>query len=187
MESLMILEDYLKGLKSAIDNLNRNEVMNFVSVLEKARKGSNKIIIFGNGGSGSTASHFACDINKGVSLNKSKRYKVIALTDNMPTILAYSNDLSYDDVFVEQMKNFLDEGDVVIGISGSGNSINVLKAIEYANKMGNITVGITGYGGGQLRKLSTLSVNANFNDMQVSEDIHMILVHLVMKLTLNYE
>jgi D-sedoheptulose 7-phosphate isomerase len=187
MESNVILENYLTGLKSAIDNLDRNEVLNFVSVLETARKAGRKIIIFGNGGSGSTASHFACDINKGVSLNKDKRYKVIALTDNMPTILAYSNDLSYDDVFIEQLKNFLEEGDIVIGISGSGNSVNVLKAIEYANKMDNTTVGITGYGGGQLKKISSMSVNANFDDMQVSEDIHMILVHLAMKLTLNYE
>lgn len=187
MEPIVILENYLKGLQSAIDNLDRNEVLNFVSALERARNTSKKIIIFGNGGSGSTASHFACDLNKGVSLNKNKRYKVIALTDNMPTILAYSNDLSYDDVFIEQLKNFLEEGDVVVGISGSGNSINVLKAIEYANKMGNTTVGITGYGGGRLREISKMSVNANFDDMQVSEDIHMILVHLVMKLTLNYE
>lgn len=187
MESIEILENYLGNLKSAIDHLDREEVLTFSQLLEKARNAGKRVIIFGNGGSGSTASHFACDINKGVSLNKVKRHKVISLTDNIPTILAYSNDLSHDDVFVEQMKNFLETDDIVVGISGSGNSRNVLKAIEYANKMGNITVGITGYKGGKLREISKFSVNANFEDMQISEDIHMILVHVIMKIIENNE
>ncbi|PTS93925.1 phosphoheptose isomerase, partial [Pedobacter sp. HMWF019] len=169
MKQLSTIDNYLKTLVSTINNLDHDEILNFSNLLEQTRQEGKRVIIFGNGGSGATASHFACDINKGVSLGMKKRYKVIALTDNIATILAYSNDLSYDEVFVEQMKNFLEEGDIVVGISGSGNSKNVLKAIEYANQQGNTTIGITGFTGGKLREISKFSVNANVNDMQVSE------------------
>lgn len=177
-----LVNNYISQLKETLDNLDRKEVTQLAELLENSRLNEKKVFIFGNGGSASTASHFACDINKGVAFGKEKRHRVIALTDNIPTMLAYSNDLSYDDVFVEQLKNFIEPGDVVIGISGSGNSKNVIKAIEYANEQKNITVGITGYEGGKLRKITTLSVNTNRNDMQISEDVHMILVHLMMKM-----
>lgn len=178
----LIINDYLSQLKEALDNLNRNEITQLAELLENARLAGQRVFIFGNGGSGSTASHFACDINKGVSLGKERRHRIMALTDNIPTILAYSNDMSYDDIFVEQLKNFLEPGDLVIGISGSGNSKNVIKAIQYANSKQNYTIGITGYGGGELRRIVALSINANKNDMQISEDVHMILVHLLMKM-----
>ena len=176
-----IVDDYISQLKDTLDRLDRKEVSKFAEVLETARLNGNKVFIFGNGGSGSTATHFACDINKGASLGKEKRHRIIALTDNIPTMLAYANDFSYDDVFVEQLKNFIEPGDVVVGISGSGNSKNVLKAFEYANTLGNITFGLTGFSGGKLKDIATYSVNANYDDMQISEDIHMILVHLMMK------
>ncbi len=172
---------YLEDLKETIDGLNRDEILNFANILESARQRGSKVFIFGNGGSGSTATHFACDINKGASMGKTKRHRIIALTDNIPTMLAYGNDLSFDDIFVEQLKNFIEPGDVVVGISGSGNSKNILKAIEFANNMQNTTIGITGYNGGKLREVATYCVNANKNDMQISEDIHMILVHVLLK------
>ena len=177
-----LVNNYIAELKDTLDNLDRGEVVQFADILEKARLQSNKVFIFGNGGSGSTATHFACDINKGASMGQDKRHRIIALTDNIPTMLAYSNDMSYDDVFVEQLKNFIEPGDVVIGISGSGNSKNIIKAIEYANQLENTTIGITGFEGGKLKQISTYSVNANRNDMQISEDVHMILVHLMMKM-----
>lgn len=181
MDSLRKVNSYLDRLKSAIDRLDRKEISIFVRLLEDTREQEHSIFIFGNGGSGSTASHFACDINKGCSMSGQKRFRVICLTDNIPTMLAYANDLSYEDIFAEQLKNFLRSGDLVIGISGSGNSKNVIKAIEYANLNDNTTVGITGYDGGKLRKIAKHSVNANVDDMQISEDIHMILAHLAMK------
>jgi D-sedoheptulose 7-phosphate isomerase len=95
----------------------------------------------------------------------------------MATITAYSNDLSYDDVFIEQLKNFLNPGDLVVAISGSGNSKNIIKAVEYANSKGNRTAGLTGYGGGKLKQIATFSVNANVDDMEISEDIHLMLCH----------
>jgi D-sedoheptulose 7-phosphate isomerase len=105
------------------------------------------------------------------------------LTDNLGTITAYSNDVDYDVVFVEQLKNFFNPGDVIIGISGSGNSSNVLKAIEFVNENNGVSIGWTGFEGGKLKTIAHHSVNANVNDMQVSEDIHMTLVHIMMKIT----
>lgn len=179
-----LINGYFEKLKSTIDNLDRNEIEQFVKMLNTARENGNQIFIMGNGGSASTASHFCCDFNKGASygFNDKKRFKFICLNDNIATMMAYSNDVSYDDVFVEQLKNFLQKNDVVIGISGSGNSKNVIKAIEYANASGAVTAGLTGYTGGKLKELAKYSVNANINDMQVSEDIHMILCHMIMQI-----
>lgn len=176
------IEDYLEKLKDTINCLDLKEVEDFFQVLIDCYERENQVFIFGNGGSAATASHFAADLNKGVSHGLKKRFKIICLNDNIPTMLAYANDLSYNDIFVEQLKNFLNKDDVVIGISGSGNSKNILKAIEYANKAGAITIGITGFDGGRLKKIAKHSVNANVLDMQISEDIHLILSHIIMKL-----
>ena len=178
-----VINNYFERLKNTIDNLDRNEIEKFIQVLNEARENGNTIFIMGNGGSAATASHFVCDFNKGASYmhDDKKRFKLICLNDNTAINMAYANDVSYDDIFVETMKNFFNKGDVVIGISGSGNSKNVVKTIEYANKNGGITVGLTGYNGGLLKQISTVSVNANVDDMQISEDIHMILCHLIMQ------
>jgi D-sedoheptulose 7-phosphate isomerase len=176
-----VVESYIEQLRNALSNIEMKELINVASVLEHARTNGKNIFIFGNGGSGATASHFACDINKGVSSEKQSRFKVVCLNDNIPTLLAYSNDVGYDVVFVEQLKNFMASGDIVIGISASGNSPNVIKAIEYANQNDAVTVGITGFDGGVLKKITTHSFNANVNDMQISEDLHMIWVHTMMK------
>jgi D-sedoheptulose 7-phosphate isomerase len=133
----------------------------------------------GNGGSGSTASHYACDFNKGLSYGKSKRFRFICLNDNMPTLLAYANDEGYEEVFVEQLRNLLSPRDIVIGISGSGNSPNILKAIAYANALGAATVGLTGFDGGELRRLARYGVNIPGDNMQVAEDLHLMLDHLI--------
>ena len=173
---------YIQRLTDALNKLDKQEINTFINALEDAREQGKHIFIMGNGGSASTASHFVCDFNKGASYGMpGNRYKFICLNDSMATLSAYSNDVAYEDVFVEQLKNFFSEGDLVIGISGSGNSKNVLNAIEYANANGGKTVGLTGYNGGKLRQIATLSVNANIDDMQISEDLHMILDHLAMK------
>jgi len=173
------INGYLDQLKTCIDNLDRNEINTFINVLIEARNNKKHIFIMGNGGSGATASHFCCDFNKGMSYLKEDKFRMICLNDNVATMLAYANDVSYDNVFVEQLKNFFDKGDVVIGISGSGNSKNVLNAIEYANNNGGITIGLTGFDGGILKQITRYSVNANINDMQITEDIHMMICHLI--------
>lgn len=178
------INEYLNKLNQTISSLNNNDIFTVVNVLLDAYEKNANIFVCGNGGSALTASHLACDLNKGVSFGLDKRFKVIPLTDNMGTVMAYSNDVDYECIFVEQMKNFYTKGDIVIGISGSGNSANVLKAIEYANNNAGISIGFTGYSGGKLKEMANYSINANINDMQISEDIHMILCHLIMS-TLN--
>ena len=173
------IDNYFDLLKQSVDGLDRNAIISFVDLLLKARKNGNNIYIMGNGGSASTASHFTCDFNKGLSYKKDIRFKMICLNDNIATMLAYSNDLGYENVFVEQLKNFLKKDDVVIGISGSGNSENVLKAIEYANSVNAKTVGITGFDGGKLKKIVDISIHTNINNMQVAEDIHMTICHML--------
>lgn len=176
------IDSYFDKLKLTIDNLDRKEINEFINLLLKARDEGKFIFIMGNGGSAATASHYVCDFNKGLSYGQKSRFKLFCLNDNMATLSAYSNDVSYEVVFLEQLKNFVRSDDIVIGISGSGNSKNVLLAIEYANSIGANTVGITGYDGGKLKQIAKHSINANVGDMQISEDIHMILDHLCMKI-----
>lgn len=175
------IENYYSKLIKTIEQLDKMEIEICCNVLLNAYQNNRNIFICGNGGSASTASHFACDINKGVSYGLDKRFKVIPLNDNFATLTAYSNDVSYSEVFIEQLKNFASEGDVLIGISGSGNSENVINSINYANSNNITTIGWTGFDGGKLKKIAKHSVNVNFNDMQISEDIHMSLVHIIMK------
>lgn len=171
-----MVNEYIRRLKKTLDNLDRKEIVQLAKLLTDARKRGSTIYIFGNGGSGSTASHFACDIGK------IGQFRVISLNDNTVVMTAHANDFGYENVFIMQLKTLLKDGDVVIGISGSGNSGNVLKAIDYANSKGNITCGITGYDGGQLRKMAMFCVNARVNDMQMAEDIHVIINHILVKL-----
>lgn len=173
------IDNYFNLLKQSVDGLDRKAIISFVDLLLDARKNGNNIYIMGNGGSASTASHFTCDFNKGLSYKKDIRFKMICLNDNIATMLAYSNDLGYENVFVEQLKNFLKKDDVVIGISGSGNSKNILNAIEYANHLGAKTVGLTGFNGGKLKNIVDVSIHADVNNMQVTEDVHMSICHML--------
>lgn len=172
---------YIRELKEAFDSVSLDRFEDVLNALTTAYKNGNLVFMMGNGGSGSTASHFAGDINKGVCFGLSKRLKVICLNDNIPILLAYANDASYEDIFVEQLKNFLNTGDVIIGISGSGNSSNVIKAIEYANEHGGTSVALTGFDGGRLAKIAKIPIVVTINDMQKIEDIHLILGHMLMQ------
>jgi len=177
------IQGYLDRLQDTIKNLNLDQINIFINLLIEARDNDKNIFIMGNGGSAATASHFTGDFNKGVSyqLDQFKRFKFICLNDNLPTLMAYANDVSYEDIFVEPLKNFFKPGDLVIGISGSGNSKNVLKAIEYANQNGGKTFGLVGYDGGKLKQLAQNYIHININDMQITEDLHVVMNHLIMK------
>jgi len=172
------ISEYYERLKSTIDRISRDEVDLFLKVLIEALEGGKTIFTMGNGGSAATASHFAVDFNKGLSYGKARRFRFICLSDNIPTITAYANDISYDDVFVEQLRNLLEPGDLVIALSGSGNSRNVIKAVDYANRSGAITVSLTGFDGGELKRIARYGVHVPLADMQVVEDLHMVLDHL---------
>ena len=183
----VFIKNYLSGLKDCVDNLDIKEIEKIIEILVNARDNDNTIFVMGNGGSATTASHLCCELNKGASYNQSKRFKVICLNDSISTILAYSNDVCFEDIFVEQLKNFAKKDDVVIGISSSGNSKNVIKAIEYANEINAISVGLTGCDGGELKKIAKHSINPNYNNLQISEDIHMLVVHMIYRYILNYK
>jgi D-sedoheptulose 7-phosphate isomerase len=137
------------------------------------------VIIMGNGGSAATASHFACDLGKGTLAPGQPRFRVISLTDNMPLFSALANDFGYDQVFSEQLKSLVREGDVVIGISGNGNSPNVLNGIRAAREAQAITVGLVGFDGGALKDLADLSIHVPSDCMEQVEDVHVILEHLI--------
>lgn len=173
---------YFGRLKDTVDKIDAASLSKLMNILEDARRDGRQVFIMGNGGSASTASHYAGDFNKGLSLGKDKRHKFICLNDNIPTLMSIANDICYQDIFVEPLKNFFHQGDVVIGISGSGNSENVLRAIRWANENGGITVGLTGYDGGELKRISKHGVHIPINDMQIVEDLHLVLDHCMMKI-----
>ena len=175
------IKTYVIKLGDALECIQGKDFEIFISAVDRAYQQERNIFVFGNGGSASTASHFACDMNKGVSYGIQRKFKIICLNDNLPTLLAYANDVSYDDVFKEQLKNFIQEDDLVIGISGSGNSENVIRAVKYANQSNVATYGICGFGGGKLREVAQKSLVINSDDMQVVEDAHFIIFHCVMQ------
>ncbi|MCK6468149.1 MAG: SIS domain-containing protein [Candidatus Brocadia sinica] len=177
----MLASEYMRGIKETLDKMSFDGLEEMMHLMLEAYENERSIFVMGNGGSGSTAAHFACDLNKGVSFGLEKRFKAICLNDNVPVMLAYANDVSYSDVFVEQLKNFLKEDDVVIGLSGSGNSLNVLKAIDYANAKGAKTVGLSGFDGGKLALIVGLPLVVESHDMQKVEDIHLIMTHVIMQ------
>lgn len=172
---------YLTQLKKTLDRIDCDGFTAALGLMLDAYADEKHIFVMGNGGSASTASHFACDINKGCCIDLEKKFKMICLNDNVPTMLALANDISYEAVFEAQLKNFFEPGDLVIGISGSGNSPNVLKAINYAGKHEGITVGMSGFKGGALAKIVDVPLVAPVNDMQKVEDVHMIWVHMLMQ------
>ena len=169
-------ESYLKDLQQALAGLDLAMVYR---VRDVARGTGKQIFVCGNGGSSSTASHMANDLGKGASQFGGAPFKITALTDNVAWMTALANDMSYEDVFVEQLRNFASAGDVLIAISGSGNSPNVLKAVELANERGLTTVGWTGFDGGRLATIVDLSIVVGSHHMGRVEDVHVILMHLV--------
>ena len=176
------ISQYFEKEKMTLDAISKEDLNTLMNVLVQAKDEGRTIFIMGNGGSAATASHYVCDFNKGISEGKDKMFKFICLNDNVPTMMAYANDLSYADVFVGPLNNFMKEGDIVIGISGSGNSENVVRAIKYANENGGVSVGITGYNGGKVKQLSRYNVHVPVDDMQITEDLHMVLDHCMMKI-----
>lgn len=174
-------KQYLSELNSVLNDFPHENFEKMIEEFMSAYEEEKNIFVMGNGGSGSTASHWTCDINKGCCLQLEKKFKMICLNDNIPTMMAYGNDISYDDIFVEPLKNFFRPKDLVIGISGSGNSMNVLKAIEYANDNNGRTIGLCGYEGGKLHDMVDIPLLARINDMQKVEDLHMIIVHISMQ------
>jgi len=172
-------KDYLQQLRDALDALDLRQVEDMREQFAAARERDAQIFLCGNGGSGATASHLANDLGKGASLDQARRFRVIALTDKVPWMTALANDISYDVIFAEQLRNLARRGDVLLAISGSGNSANIIQAVEAAKELGVETIGWTGFGGGKLAQLADRSIIVDSHHMGRVEDIHTILMHLV--------
>lgn len=173
------LTSYVTTLQDTLDRLPLGLIEEVIDCLHRARMAGRTIFIFGNGGSAATASHFACDLGKNTVTPSTPRFRVMALTDNMPVFSAIGNDLGYENVFAEQLANFVQEGDVVLAISASGNSPNVLKAVALAQQHKAFTIGWSGFEGGKLAYLVDLPIVVRNQSMEQIEDIHMMLAHMV--------
>ena len=173
-----IIGDYLKGLRSCLEEIAEKDVIEIVDIIMKACSDGKKVIFMGNGGSATTASHFARDISIGTAKEGKPRVRAISLADSIAAITSLANDVGYNSVFKEQLIGQVDKGDVVIGISASGNSPNVLEAMEYARSAGAITVGFIGFGGGKLKELSDKSIVLSSRDYGQVEDTHLVLDHI---------
>ena len=177
----MDLNKYINTVTESFSNLDHNEILKLINILVEAYRKDRFVFVIGNGGSAANASHFAQDLAKGTKIknDQKKRIRALSLTDNLPFVTAQGNDEGYESIFVEQLKTYANKGDLLIAISGSGNSPNIIKAIEWANAEGITTIGITGFEGGKLKKLANHSVNVRLNDMCTSETIHSFIFHYI--------
>ncbi len=172
-------KSYFSRLSDILKDLSTEPVEKLTEMLLDARDKGHNIFIFGNGGSAAAASHVTGDFLKGISYGLDKRFRVMCLSDNISALTAISNDLGYEDVFIEQLKAFLKKDDLVIGISGSGNSVNVVKALAFAAENGALTVAMCGFRGGKIKDLADVVIHVPINDMEITEDIHIIIFHAI--------
>lgn len=176
------ISEYLRHEIETLEALDVNAIDQALKLLLETYENGNTVFVFGNGGSSATASHFQNDFNKGVSEHTEKKFNFLCLNDNVATVMAVANDIGFEEIFRFQLRGHLKEGDVVFAISGSGNSKNVINAVEYAKECGNRVIGLTGFNGGKLRQLSDVSLHVPVNSMQITEDVHMVFDHLMMSI-----
>lgn len=175
------LQKYITTLQQTMDGLPQALISDVIVVLQRARMQGNQVFIMGNGGSASTASHFVCDLAKNTRSNGLPHFRAIGLTDNMEIFSAYANDEGYESVFSQQLLNLIRTGDVVIAISASGNSMNVVRAIEEAQRFGATTIGFTGFDGGRLGRLVDFHIHVDSTIIEHVEDIHLMLEHMIVR------
>ena len=176
------ISEYLELEREVLKKLDIDAINAAMNLIMEAYTAKKKIYIFGNGGSSATASHYQNDFNKGLSEYVDTKFNFTCLNDNVATLMAIANDIGFEEVFRFQLRNKLEPGDIVIAISGSGNSQNVILAVEYAKEHGNQVIGMTGYNGGKLKELADISLHVDINSMQITEDVHMIFDHLIMSI-----
>ncbi|MBE6127390.1 MAG: SIS domain-containing protein [Erysipelotrichaceae bacterium] len=186
MDFINEINEYYEREKKAIDSLNREELNDAMNALLAAYERGATVYVFGNGGSSATASHMVCDFNKGTCYDLEKKFKFVCLNDNLPILMAIANDDSFENVFVYQLKARLKKDDLILAISGSGNSHNVVKAVEYAKSIGTEIIAMTGYSGGKIRKMADHFLHVPVDDMQITEDLHMGFDHMIMQIFWKY-
>jgi D-sedoheptulose 7-phosphate isomerase len=172
-------ESYRERLLSTLGAVDVSKVTQAIEWFHQARAEGRAIFVAGNGGSHATASHFVCDMVKGASFGRQSRFRIVALNESLPTLTAYSNDVGYEDAVLEQLKNFAHPGDIYMAISGSGNSPNVVRAMEYANSLGCRTLALTGRDGGRLGALAALNIHVDETHMGRIEDAHHVICHMI--------
>jgi D-sedoheptulose 7-phosphate isomerase len=177
VNSVSDCRSYFEQLSNSIPALPFDQMERVIAILLRAYQHERTIFLFGNGGSAALASHFACDLGKGAVNRSPRRFRVMALTDNVPLMTAWANDSQYEDIFAEQLANFAGCEDVAFAISGSGNSGNVLKALRVAKQAGCITTGLTGFAGGRMLALCDACVVVPSDNMQIIEDLHLCIAH----------
>lgn len=190
MDYTKYIERYLESEINTLRALDRGAINEAINLLEATRVAGGDIYVFGNGGSAATASHMENDFNKGVSEKITRKYRFHCLSANMATVTAIANDNGYDRIFIQQLENKLNPSDVIVAISGSGNSDNVVKAVEYARTQGCKVIALTGFSGGRLMPLADINLHVPIDDMQITEDVHVMVNHLMMSVlcdTLNGE
>jgi D-sedoheptulose 7-phosphate isomerase len=175
------IQDYISTLQLTMDQLPDKLIADVIDLLQQARRKGSQVFILGNGGSASTASHFACDLAKNTRQEGLPHFRVIGLTDNMAMFSALANDEGYENVFSEQLASLVRPGDIVIAISASGNSLNVINATEAAHRYGATVIGFTGFDGGRLGQMANINIHVNSNIIEHVEDIHLMLEHLIVK------
>jgi D-sedoheptulose 7-phosphate isomerase len=171
------INTYFDQVVCAIEKLPLKTIDEIVEALMQAYDSSRMVYLFGNGGSAALASHFVCDLGKGATNGSSKRFKALAFTDNVPLMTAWANDARYEDIFAEQLRNFVRPNDIAFAISGSGKSPNVLKALRVAREAGAFTIGLTGFQGGEMKGLCDLCLIIPSDNMQIVEDLHLSVTH----------
>ena len=176
---MSIVQSYIDGLGGCLKELLQQNVAEIADIIFAAYKEGKQIFIMGNGGSATTATHFARDLTTGAGVKGKLRLRASSLTDNVAVITALANDIDYSSIFEGQLVGQVNEGDVVIGISASGNSPNVLKAIEFARSQGAITIGFIGFGGGKLKELAHKYAVLSSRDYGQVEDAHLSLAHII--------
>lgn len=175
----MKIQEYISTLQETINILPVEKIQEVEDIIHDARLSDNQIFIMGNGGSASTASHFVCDLAKNTRKDGWPHFKVIGLSDNMAILSAYANDEGYENVFSQQLENLIQKGDIVIGISASGNSPNVLNGMNVAKKHNAETIGFTGFDGGKLGKMVNYHIHIPNNNYGQVEDVHLMLEHMI--------
>jgi len=176
-------KQYFDELQSVIVSFPKDGIEQIAETFVRAYDAGQTVYLCGNGGSAALASHFACDLGKGTAYcNGGKRLRVLSLTDNLPILTAWANDSSYEDVFSEQLRSFVQPGDVALAISGSGNSKNVLNVLQVAREAGATTVGISGFQGGEMKSLCDICVIVPSNNMQIIEDLHLAIAHSIFRI-----
>ena len=177
VNSISNCRSYFELLSATIQSLPFDHVERVTKILVHAYEQRRTVFVFGNGGSAALASHFACDLGKGTVNGSPKRFRVMALTDNVPLMTAWANDSKYEDIFAEQLANFAVPGDIAFAISGSGNSPNVLNALKVAKQAGATTVGLAGFEGGKMLALCNACIVVPCDNMQIIEDLHLCIAH----------